>query len=564
MEIDRGSRVTFLITDRKVAGDFTNHLNSGGIEVDIVADLSSALRAARRSDVVIADISYGPDGPALCRSFRTDRSTKDIPLLAFSREELDDERIGNLLSAGAMDVLTPPISPPLLLARVRNLVLIHQEELHLKEMEMRYKRIFSSSHYGYFLSTREGRFLEVNDALLNILGYSSREEVLDLKLPDDLYVNPSDRELLQNLIEKKGFVRDFKVDFKRKDGSKITILLTANIYRGSDGNTIGYEGFNIPLTNLDLPIPMRFLYRLFKPFRRYLSKKPNFMSVSRISELVANQYEKVEELSEGLHTSVWKGRDVLGFEEGPLVLKISKSEAVNPRLLTEAKVLRKLQDHPGVPQLVDIARDRDRTVVVTRYVEGSPLSDLISSLDDKNRDRIAYQLMDITAHLHDNHIVHRDIKPDNIVIEPDGRLTLLDYGIVRRMSEQETSSTIIGTRPYMSPEQVNGRSERRSDVWALGVVLYYMYTGSMPFTGNTEMELMETIMKREPPSPRSLKPDLPYQMEQVLFKALRKRPEGRFHSAGEMRDTVLNTIPGFRENVVDLISQPEVAPVLVP
>jgi serine/threonine protein kinase len=132
------------------------------------------------------------------------------------------------------------------------------------------------------------------------------------------------------------------------------------------------------------------------------------------------------------------------------------------------------------------------------------------------------------------------------------------------MSEEETSPTVIGTRPYMSPEQVNGRSERRSDVWALGVVLYLMYTGNPPFSGNTEMELMENILKKEPPTPRALNPGIPFQMERVLIRALRKRPEGRFHNAGEMRDEVLATVPDFKENVKDLIRHPETAPVLVP
>jgi len=288
------------------------------------------------------------------------------------------------------------------------------------------------------------------------------------------------------------------------------------------------------------------------------------MSVSRISELVAGQYEKTEELSEGIHTSVWKARDVLTPGADPVVVKIAKSEAVNPRLLMEARVLRNLGRHPGIPRLVDVARHRDRTVLVTRYVEGRPLSEVMPTLDPRGLDRAAFQLMDAAAHLHDHHIVHRDIKPENAVVGADGKLTLLDYGIVRRLSEEETSPTIIGTRPYMSPEQVNGRSERRSDVWGLGVVLYLMYTGSLPFSGNTEMELMENILKREPSSPRALNPNLPFQMERVLIKALRKRPEGRYHHAGEMRDEVLATVPGFRENVSDLIRQPEEPPVLVP
>ncbi|MCJ7501137.1 protein kinase [bacterium] len=487
-------------------------LRKGGLDVVIAPNLKAAHKAAADADVVVANITHTPDGPALCRALRTESGTGRLPLLAFSEVELNDNRLGELLSAGAMDVFSPPISHPLLLARVGNLVRIHQEEEYLKETERRYRKIFSSSHQGYFLSTREGRFLEVNDALLNILGYTSKQEMLKLRLPDDLYVNPRDRDLLQLLIEKKGFIKDFKVDFKRKDGSRITILLTANIYKNIEGETLGYEGFNIPLMDTAIPIRHRLLNLLLRPFRRVMARRKNFISVARISEMVADQYEKVEELSEGFYTSVWKGRDVLGFEQGALVIKISKSEAINSRLILEAKVMRDLAGHPGIPELVDVARHRGRTVIITRYVEGRTLSDVLPPEDDRSRDRIAYQLMDVVSHLHDKDIVHRDIKPDNIIVRPDGTIVLLDYGIVRRMKEMETSATVIGTRPYMSPEQVNGKSERRSDIWALGVVMYQLYTGSLPFSGNTEMELMQNILNVEPASPRSLNPGLSAQM----------------------------------------------------
>ena len=558
------SRIILIHPEAGRAKELAGYLSRGGLAVDIKPDLLSTLRSINDADVIIVDITHSEDAPSLCRKLRTDPVARDIPLLALSEKTLDDTSLGEILSAGAMDILTPPVSPPLLISRVGNLVKIHKEEVHLKETEKRYRRIFSSSHYGYFLSTREGRFLEINDALLSILGYSSREEMLKLRLPEDLYVNPADRELLQHLMEKQGFVKDFKVDFKRKDGSSITILLTANLYKNLDGETIGYEGFNIPLTDVEIPVRNRLLRVLLHPFRRYIAKRSNFLAVARISEMVANQYEKVEELSEGFYTSVWKGRDVLGFEEGPLVIKISKSEAINPRLLLEAQILRSLTGHFGVPELVDVARHRDRTVIITRFIEGSPLSKIMPIKDNITIDRIAYQLMDVVSHLHDHNIVHRDIKPDNIIVRPDGTIVLLDYGIVKRMGEMEISATVIGTRPYMSPEQINGRSERRSDVWALGVVLYHLYTGHLPFYGNTEMEIMEHILNRGPALPRSLNPDLPAQIESALIRALRKRPEGRYHNAGEMRNEIMETVPGFKDNVKDLIRRPEEAALLVP
>jgi serine/threonine-protein kinase len=557
--------VLLIYHHREYAQSLEATLRSGGMKVAAVQDLKEALgQAAMGIDVIILDMDMPEDSVEVCRSLRQNTLIGNIPILAHSDRKLSEDDVGMILSAGAMDVMESPHSPQLFLTRVANLVRIHTEETQAKETEKRYRRIFSSSHYGYFLSSREGRFLEVNDALVRTLGYASREEMFKLKLPDDLYVNPSDRELLQRIIEKQGFVKDFKVDFKRKDGSVVTILLTANLYRSLDGSTVGYEGFNIPLVDIEITGPRKLAALLLRPFRRFLKRQPNFLSVSRISELIANQYEKLEELSEGYYTSVWRGRDVLGFEESPLVIKISKSGAVNPRLVLEAQTLKKLAGHAGIPDLVDVAGHRGRTVIVTRYVEGQPLSGAMETLDVRSKDRISFQLTDVLAHIHDNNVVHRDVKPDNIIVRSDGTIVLLDYGIVRHMGEAETSATVIGTRPYMSPEQVNGRSERRSDIWALGVVLFQMYTGKLPFEGASEMELMENILNKEPPTPRTINPRIPAQLESILIRALRKRPEGRFSSATEMRDSLLSQVPGFRRNVLDLIRFEEKPEVLVP
>jgi serine/threonine-protein kinase len=171
--------------------------------------------------------------------------------------------------------------------------------------------------------------------------------------------------------------------------------------------------------------------------------------------------------------------------------------------------------------------------------------------------------MDVVAHLHNHNVVHRDIKPDNIIVRPDGGVALLDYGIVRQMEQMETSATVIGTRPYMSPEQVNGKSEQRSDIWAVGVVLYQMYTGRLPFEGNTEMELMENILHKEPIVPRALNPDITAQLERILIRSLRKNPDGRFMNAALMRDAMVSQVPGFRKNIKDLIPEEKPLP-LVP
>jgi serine/threonine-protein kinase len=551
-------KAVLVYSDQEKAKKLAETLESGGIEVQITSDVESGrAEAGTGADVIVLDLSMSGKPSELCRSFTINEQTRGIPLLAVTESSLDDTVVREALSAGAMDVLSLDINPQLLLARIRNLILIHQEEVQIEETEKRYRRIFDSSQYGYFISTKAGRFLEVNDSLVRMLGYSNREDVLRLKLPEDLYVNPGDRELLMNLIQKQGFVKDFKVNFKRRDGSVLTILLTGNLYRSPDGSIIGFEGVNIPLMDVKQS-PLNQVKSFISSFyRRKLTRRKNYLSVSRISELVADRYEKLEELSEGRYSSVWKARDILGLEETPLVIKVSKNEALNNRFLMEARVLTELGDHPGIPELVTVARHRGRVLLVMKFVDGAPLSEILDSLSDKEQDRVVYQLLDILAHLHRHDIVHRDIKPANIIVGIDGEVVLLDFGIVRRIEELETSPTVIGTRPFMSPEQVNGKSERRSDIWSLGVVMYRLYTGSMPFSGSTELELMENILKSEPLTPRSVNSELPASLEAIIIRTLRKRPESRFQSADELKEAMLSKLSGFRENVADLTYRQE-------
>ena len=121
-------------------------------------------------------------------------------------------------------------------------------ERQIKESEERYRNLFERVQHGIFVSTKSGRFLDCNPALLDILGYRSKEEFLGIDIARDLYVNPEDRRMFQRLVARNGFVKDFEVEFRRKDGQKITILLTAHPIRNGKGEIIGYEGLNIDIT----------------------------------------------------------------------------------------------------------------------------------------------------------------------------------------------------------------------------------------------------------------------------------------------------------------------------
>ena len=121
-------------------------------------------------------------------------------------------------------------------------------ERDLKASEEKYRNLFERVRHGLFISSKEGRFLDCNQALLDILGYEDKKEFLEIDIARDLYINPKDRRRFQKLIEREGFVKDFEVDFKKKNGETITILLTAHVLKGPDGEVIGYEGLNIDIS----------------------------------------------------------------------------------------------------------------------------------------------------------------------------------------------------------------------------------------------------------------------------------------------------------------------------
>jgi len=134
-------------------------------------------------------------------------------------------------------------------AYIRDITERKKFEKELKASEEKYRKLFERVRHGLFISTKEGRFIDCNQALLEILGYPSKEEFLNIDIAKDLYVNPNDRKTFQQLIEKTGFVKDFEVEFKKKNGEKITVLLTATAIKDEAGKTIGYEGLNIDISD---------------------------------------------------------------------------------------------------------------------------------------------------------------------------------------------------------------------------------------------------------------------------------------------------------------------------
>ena len=226
------------------------------------------------------------------------------------------------------------------------------------------------------------------------------------------------------------------------------------------------------------------------------------------------------------------------------------------RLLQEARLASKL-NHPHICTIYDVGEESpaaDPTgppqavlFIAMELVDGHPLSERLEGggLPVDEVLRYGLQIADALAHAHERGVVHRDLKSANVVITPEGRAKVLDFGLARRLDEEDldgvtrslvsltTPGTVVGTLPYMAPEQLRGQpADARSDVWALGVMLHEMVAGERPFQGRTSFELSSSILRE---APRPLPVRVPPALQAVVAKCLAREPRERYRTGGELR-----------------------------
>jgi serine/threonine-protein kinase len=212
-------------------------------------------------------------------------------------------------------------------------------------------------------------------------------------------------------------------------------------------------------------------------------------------------------------------------------------------------------EHPGVIKVIDAGLLRDgRPYLVMPLLEGSSLADHLQGtprLPVVEACGIAIDVLDAVGAAHAKGFVHRDLKPPNVFLTNEGRVVILDFGVAKLMSSDSPArltrtGTAIGTPYYMAPEQIKEQLVGPpSDVYAVGVVLFEMLCGRLPFEGPSAFEVMAGHLEKRPPPPRALRPDIPIPVQEVILSALAKKPERRFTNAGAMRDA-LRTASGIR------------------
>ncbi|GAA0380368.1 serine/threonine protein kinase PkaE [Micromonospora gifhornensis] len=277
------------------------------------------------------------------------------------------------------------------------------------------------------------------------------------------------------------------------------------------------------------------------------------------AEPIAGRYERVEEIGSGGMGQVWRGYDSVLDRE--VAIKLVRPDAVRTaeqadelarRFRREARVTARIGHH-GVPQVYDAVLDHsyDRLYLVMEFVRGTSLRAFIDPqqpLPLPWAAAIAAQICTVLSHAHAVPVVHRDLKPDNVLVTADGTIKLLDFGIAAILRTDVTRLTAtgsaLGTHHYMPPEQIQGAQiTPQSDLYALGCVLHELLTGQRVFAGGSEFELWRQHVTEAPPPLRTLRPDVPAAIEALVLELLAKAPEDRPAEAYDVYERLLPFLP---------------------
>lgn len=259
-----------------------------------------------------------------------------------------------------------------------------------------------------------------------------------------------------------------------------------------------------------------------------------------VGMFVADRYEIMGKIGAGGMSDVYKARDhILGRFVAIKVLKTEFSEDVNfvVKFRTEAQSAAGLE-HPNIVNIYDVGSESGMHYIVMEYVEGVTLKTYIEkkgSLTYKEAVSIAIQVGRGMEAAHAKNIIHRDIKPQNILISTEGKAKVTDFGIARAVSNNTISADVMGSVHYASPEQArNGFVDAKSDIYSLGIVMYEMVTGRVPFDGDTTVSIAIQHLQEEMKAPGIYAKDLPVSLEKIILKCTQKSPDRRYRNTSEL------------------------------
>ncbi len=255
-----------------------------------------------------------------------------------------------------------------------------------------------------------------------------------------------------------------------------------------------------------------------------------------------SHYKILERLGEGGMGVVYKAEDLK--LQRPVALKFLPARALGDseakeRFLREARAAAALQ-HPNICTVHEIDEEEGQTFIVMAYIDGHELTEEIGEgpLPIARAVDLATQIAQGLEEAHNNGTVHRDVKPANIMVTSQGRAVVMDFGLAQLASSTARltrEGSTVGTSAYMSPEQMGGETvDQRTDIWALGVVLYEMLAGQLPFRGEYEQAIQYSIVYEDPESLRKARPDVPADIENIISKILEKKPAERYQQLGDL------------------------------
>lgn len=271
---------------------------------------------------------------------------------------------------------------------------------------------------------------------------------------------------------------------------------------------------------------------------------------------INDRYEVTKLIGEGGMANVYLGYDTI--LERDVAIKVLRGDLADDekfvrRFRREAQNA-SLLSHPNIVQIYDVGEDDGNFYIVMEYVKGQTLKQLIKKrgkLTVPETVDIISQLTDGLAHAHDSYIIHRDIKPQNIMILEDGMVKITDFGIAMAINASDLTQTnsVMGSVHYLPPEQASGKgSTIKSDIYSLGIMMYEMLAGTMPFKGETAVEIAMKHLKNPMPSIRKVNPNVPQSLENIILKATAKNTKNRYNNVREVYDDIKTCLDKSRKD----------------